>query len=343
MHKHFKALRSAAAAAMLLFALCTTAFAQNKTAEQKIKFAAYCESAQEVLAATAAGASYISFGGELTFSKVYEAVQGSAGIIIDAADIDAAEEKYAELSALGSAEIFDEVYFRVKGSAAKVVNWAEGKQPRPQLIGFYTGNIYFSALSCINRFGKYEKSDTVQLQTGNQDGVVLHSTVTFMFPKTQTRGMFSFVNTAKSAARTDTARSWDDLIARGYDTIETAYAQDFAQYLAENTAEYEKLALSVENALNVDIKTAFENRISDYESALEAAQALLADGSCATYEMADARAVLDEAVSNLTVDDGKKVKGDFEITPGRVAACIFGVALVLSWQIYFRKKWGKKA
>lgn len=342
MHKYIKAVLSVAVAASAMVMLCLPAFAQAETAEHKIWFSAYCQTAADITAAQQAGANGIALSKELDFADVLELVQEDMYIIIDAADLEEAEKKYHEILAHGE-DTFEQAVFRIKGSASKVIKWAESKEIKPMLIGFYTGNIYFSALSCINRFTKYERINAVQLQTGNQDGVILHNSVTFMFNKTETAGMFSFINTAKSAKRTDTARSWDDLIARGYDVIETAYPQDFAEYLKENAAEYKKLQASVENALNADIETAFENRIGDYEHALESAQALLADGSCAIYEMADARAVLDEAVDNLSIDDGKKVKGDFEITPGRVAACLFGVALVLSWQIYFRKKWGKKA
>ncbi len=342
MHKYLKAIFSFAVAAAVIFSFSSVAFAQENTQGQKIKFSAYCKTEEDIHTAAAAGASYISLGDNFEFSRAYGAASGSIGIIVDAASVEEAEAKYGDVLAQGEAA-FENVFFRVKGSASKVIRWAESKQIKPQLIGIYTGNIYFNALLCIYRFGKYENAAAIQLQTGNQDGVILHDTVTFMFDKANISGAFSFVNTAKSAARTDTARSWDDLIARDYDIIETAYPQDFAEYLKENAAEYKKLQASTENALNADIETAFENRIAAYESALEAAQALLADGSCAVYEMADARAVLDEAVNNLSVDDGKKVKGDFEITPGRVAACLFGVALVLSWQIYFRKKWGKKA
>lgn len=342
MHKYIKAVLSFTLVLTIAVTLGVTAFAKQTTAENEIKFSAYCKTPEDFQAAVSAGADYISIGGELDFAALYDSVPDGTYIIIDAADTDEAEEKYSSVVSSGESAT-DKVFFRVRGSAGKVIRWAESKENKPQLIGFYTGNIYFNALSCINRFGKYENADTVQLQAGNQDGVILHKTVTFMFDKADVNGMFSFVNTAKSAKRTDTARSWDDLIAKGYDIIETAYPQDFAEYLNENAAEYQKLRLSVENALNADIQTAFENRIGDYEHALAAAQALLADGSCAIYEMADARAVLDEAVNNLKVDDGKKVKGDFEITPGRVAACLFGIALVLSWQIYFRKKWGKKA
>lgn len=325
----------------VVFALCLSisTFAQDsESAHQSISFAAYCESEADITAALAAGADYISISDGLSVEAADSIVNNTAAIIIDASSIDDAEEKYNTVQTLG---LKSKIYYRVKASASKVVNWALSKENQPALIGIYTGNIYFAALSFINRFGKYEYGNPVQLQTGNQDGVILHNTVTFMFEKTDTKGMFSFVNTAKSAKRTDSARSWDDLVARGYTIIETAYPTDFAEYLIQNTAEREKLAQSVKIALATQTENCKPNRIEAYNNALEAAQALLEDGSSAKYAMADARAVLDEAVKNIAVDDGSKITGDFKITPARAAWALFGIALVLSWQIYFRKHWGK--
>ncbi len=326
--------------AVFALSLGVSAAAQDgESARQSISFAAYCETEAEITAALSAGADYISLSDAVSLEAADKLVNDKAAIIIDAQSIDEADEKYELVQSLG---IKSKHYYRVKASASKAVSWAHGKEKQPALIGLYTGNIYFSALSCINRFGKYEYGSAVQLQTGNQDGVILHNSVTFMFDKTNTRGMFSFINTAKSAKRTDSARSWDDLVARGYEIIETSYPADFAEYLIQNTAEREKLAQSVRNALSADTSSGKPNRIATYNDALETAKALLEDGSSAKYAMADARAVLDEAVKNIAVDDGSKITGDFKITPARAAWALFGIALVLSWQIYFRKHWGKK-
>ncbi len=339
MQKFFKPFICIAAVLVLLFTLSIPALAAAEPAAQSIEFAAYCESVEDIEAAINAGASYISIGKELDLHKAMSSTGESAWLIIDAQSIEEANEKHLKVI---TSSTYCRVIYRIKASAGKAIKWAESTGGKPQLIGLYTGNIYFSALSAINRFGKYEIGNAVQLQTGNQDGVILHSTVTSFFKKNGVKGMFSFVNTEKAAKRTDSARSWDDLIARGYDIIETAYPADFAEYLAQNSAEREKLQASIDAALAADLKSGYPNRISTYSKKLEAAKELLSDGSCAIYQMADMRAELDEAVRNLTVDDGKKVKGDFEITPGRIAAALFGIALVLIWQIYFRKHWGKK-
>lgn len=334
MHKYLKAIIFTAFALILSLPFSASA---AEFPDQSIKFAAYCETTQEIAEAVESGAEFISFGSTLTALEAYEAAQGKAALIADAESIEQAEKIYSEFSMLSIKNV--DVYYRISVSAGKATEWAQSKNAK--LIGYYKGNIYPIAVSAIRKYAKSADGAIVQLQTNNQDGVILHSSVTSSFAKHGAIGMFSTVDSTRSAKRTDSARSWDDLVSRGYTVIETAYPADFAEYLKDNTAERQKLEASVSTALATSTEGCPPNRVSTYESALEDASALLSDGSSATYAMADARAVLDEAVKNITVPDGSQVKGDLEFTPGRIAWALFGVALVLSWQIFFRKRWAK--
>ncbi len=336
MHRYFKAIVIFAVAAICLFSFTTSAAEQP--AQQEIKFAAYCESVEDINAAVTAGADFVSFGGELTLEQAVTALNAKASLIIDADSIEQAEKKLAEFTALNAQA---DVYYRIDDSASKTVKWAESKNVK--LIGYYKGNIYPIALSVISTYGKQGNGAVVQMQTNNQDGVILHNSVTSNFSKNGVYGMFSFADSTKSAKRTDGSRSWDDLISKGYTIIETAYSTDFSEYRNINTVERHKLEKSVNAALATSTEGCSPNRVSDYNSALEAAQTLLSDGTSATYAMSDARAVLDEAVKNITIQDGSQIKGDIKFSAGRIAWAAFGVALVLSWQIIFRKRWAKKA
>lgn len=322
--------------AALVLCMSLTAFAQSEGTQQEISFAAYCESEEDILAAINSSADYVSLAESVNLSVAVKAVENTGTVlIVDADSLEKADEKLKEAASLiekGS------VVFRIKAGAGKSVEWANNNGV--QLIGYYKGNIYPVAIAKISGYAQ-PCCRAILMQTNNQDGVILHNSVTSFFEKHGIKGMFSFADSAKSAKRTDSARSWDDLVARGYEIIETAYPDDFAEYLAQNTAEREKLGESVEKALAVNTEGCKPNRVSTYESALEDAKALLQDGSSATYAMADARAVLDEAVEKIGLDDGSKVTGDFKITPARALWALFGIALVLSWQIYFRKHWGK--
>ncbi len=335
MHRYFKAVIIFAVAAICLFSFTASA---EQPAQQGIKFAAYCESVEDINAAVAAGADFVSLGDNIALDSAVSALNAKAALIIDADSIEQADQKLAEVSALNTKA---DVYYRIDDSASKVTKWAEGKNVK--LIGYYKGNIYPIALSVVSTYSKTGDCAIVQMQTNNQDGVILHNSVTSSFAKKGVSGMFSFADSTRSAKRTDGSRSWDDLVSKGYSIIETAYPTDFSEYRNINTVERYKLEASVKAALATSTEGCSPNRVSDYNSALEAAQALLNDGSCATYAMSDSRAVLDEAVKNITIQDGSQIKGDVKFSPGRIAWAIFGVALVLSWQIIFRKRWAKKA
>lgn len=333
MHKYFKAIILVAVAAICLFSFTVSA---EQPAQQSIRFSVFCKSVEDIMAAVAAGADFVSVSSDINLNEAVSALSGSkTALIVDADSVEQADEKYSAIVPDSN------VYFRINDSASSVLKWADGKNVN--LIGYYKGNIYPIALSVISKYSKQGDGAIVQMQTNNQDGVILHNTVTSFFDKKCVEGMFSFADSTRSAKRTDSARSWDDLIARGYTVIETAYPADFAAYLTSNNSERQKLESSVKAALATSTQGCSPNRVADYTSALEAAQALLSDGSSASYAMADARTVLDEAVKNITIQDGSQLKGDLKFTPARIAWAAFGVALVLSWQIFFRKRWAKKA
>ncbi len=333
MHKYFKAIVFIALAAILSSSFCASA---ADISEQSIEFAVYCETSDDIVKAAQAGASFISISNKISVINVLNSIPGGISVIVDAESIEEADEIYFQLASIGAES---KVYYRLNVGAAKATEWAQSKGVK--LIGYYKGNIFPIAVSAISKYARSADGAIIQLQTNNQDGVILHNSVTSGFAKHGALGMFSTVDSTRSAKRIDSARSWDDLISRGYTIIETAYPADFAEYLQANTAEREKLETSVNIALATSTEGCPPNRVSTYESALEDASALLSDGSSATYAMADARAVLDEAVKNISIPDGSKIQGDLEFTPARIAWALFGIALVLSWQIFFRKRWAK--
>lgn len=336
MHRILKAIICTAVASVLALSFSTAAFAEPNTV-QGIEYAVFCRSVTDISTAAENGADYVSISDSISLADAVKLLEGkSTVLIVDADSIEDADRKLSEISALGTTK---DIRYRIKDGADKCVDWA--KANGVNLIGYYKGNIYPIALSKIYDYAQ-PVCGVILLQTNNQDGVILHSSVTSFFDKYGIKGMFSFADSKKSAKRTDTARSWDDLVARGYTVIETAYADDFAVYLENNTNERTKLSQSINAARATSSEGCPPNRVKDYESALETAELLIADTSSATYAMADARAKLDEAVRNIAIPDGSKIQGDIEFTAGRVVAALFGIALVLSWQLFFRSRWAKK-
>ncbi|HBL40086.1 MAG TPA: hypothetical protein DDY98_00335, partial [Ruminococcaceae bacterium] len=221
--------------------------------------------------------------------------------------------------------------------------WLDGKKDtQVTVIGYYCGNIVFTAISRIGTYAGNAQTAAVQLQTKNSFGVVLHNTVTKKLEKFGVKGMFSFADPTVSAGRMDCAQSWDDLIAHGYTVIETAYPEDFAEYLSANTGERQKLVDCVASARTVSTQNCPSNRVKEYNKAIAQVKALIKKGNNSTVEMTQARVRLDNAVRNLSVTDSKTVKGDFAITPVRIGAGIFGICFVVALQVFFRSRWAKK-
>ena len=203
MHKYFKAIILVAVAAICLFSFTVSA---EQPAQQSIRFSVLCQSIEDVRAAVSAGADFVCISDSVDPKEVTPLLGNKTALIIDAESIEQADEKYAVISSA------DNVYYRINDGATKVLKWAEGKNVR--LIGYYKGNIYPIALTVISKFSKQGEGTIVQMQTNNQDGVILHNTITSFFAKKGIEGMFSFADSTRSAKRTDSARSWSAMSPR---------------------------------------------------------------------------------------------------------------------------------
>ncbi len=335
-------------------------------ANQSIRFAAVCTTAEEVRQGIRAGADYLSVSGSLTFSDALQAIEAAGTdsdqqvgsgkpaepnasvwpndaarvkILIDVTDTAQADSVYNEAE---KNDALDRLCLRFHAKSKAVKAWLDSRDKNVSVIGCYRGNIYFSAVNCIRAYAGCTQTEAVQLQTKNPFGVVLHSTVTTEFAKCGVKGMFSFADPTVSAGRMDCSQSWDDVIARGYTVIETAYPEDFAAYLAANTNERAKLIDCILEAQDASTQACPGNRVKEYDKALAQAKVLIKTGNNSVAEMTKARVRLDLAVRNLTVKDGKTVKGDVAITPARIGAAVFGICFVVLLQIFFRSRWAKK-
>ena len=197
MHRYLKVIFFITAAAVCLFSFSVSA---SQPVEQGILFSAYCESTEDIETAIQSGASFVSFGGELTLSQAVTASDGRATLIVDADSVEQAEEKHAEALSLDTQ---CEILYRIGEGARKVTEWAKNKNGSVKIIGYYKGNIYPIAVSAISKYAALADDAVVQMQTNNQDGVILHDSVTSFFTKNGVSGMFSTVDSAKSAKRTD--------------------------------------------------------------------------------------------------------------------------------------------
>ena len=352
--------------ALPCFAWSTEDYADIISSGQRIRFSAVCRTADDVARAAQVGADYYNIAPTLPLQDALAALENAKTAITAKNASEATEQKHVDalLERVNSAKFLvdvtnaaeaDAVYdaaraenaldklclrFRAKAKVAQA--WLSGKDPAVDIIGFYTGNVIFSAILRTKKYAAIDRTQYMQLQTKNPYGVILHRTYVQSFINFNISGMFSFRDPVISAGRADCSQSWDDLIARGYTMIETAYPQDFAEYLAANSAERQKLLQCVAAAKKASTADCPGNRVKEYNKALAQAQALLEKGNSALEDMTHARVRLDSAVQNLTTKGGKIVQGDYAFTLARVCAAVFGIVLVVCLQIFFRSRWAKK-
>jgi hypothetical protein len=88
---------------------------------QEIKYAAYCNSAQEVMSAVINGADYISISDKVSLTEAVSLAYGKATVIADADSIEEAEEIYNRVSSFKNS---DGVIYRIKAGAKESIAWA---------------------------------------------------------------------------------------------------------------------------------------------------------------------------------------------------------------------------
>ncbi len=276
----------------------------------------------------------------LSLEPLFKVCEGKTLVIVDCAP-EQADYVYAQAVESG-ADSF--VYLRIHDSASKVIKWADSFDSAPGLVGYYKGNIIFSAVNCVRKFSEAASSGiarvlAVNLQTKNPYGVIFHSTFRFGIKNCGLELMFSTARTDISAERPDNRQGWDELVSRGYSFIETAYPGDFAEYAEDNAGERAKLRTSLEKADAAFAHTASYslNSSTRFSEAEKTAEALLG-GKASNTQLYNARCELDSAAAGLELVGDVNQKGEFAVTPGRVVAIVFGAGLVLAGQLYVRKK-----
>lgn len=314
-------------------------------------FVAAVGGTKDIEAAIEAGAFAVSFApvrqnGILTLAgdtPLGEALDscGSTQVILKISEEDA-DEVYKIISAHGK---IDTAALQIDASASRVIKWAQSCEMHPSLVGYYKGNVIFSAISFVKRFSDANNDGTasvwgVQLQTGNPYGVIFHKIFTVMFNKSDisVNPMFSTAETKVAAKRPDNEQGWNNAIEKGYEIIETAYPLDFADFKARNDSERQKLDESLSRASMVNYLADYSSySLKRLEKAKETAQGLLTKTSSNT-QLQNARVELDLAIKGLELTGDENQPGEFAVTPGRIAAAVLGIALVVAGQIYIFKK-----
>ncbi len=202
-------------------------------------------------------------------------------------------------------------------------------------------NVIFSVLSFVNKLKAADAAGAV-LKTTNRYGVIYYKST---LKHCDTIRVIADTSDAETAGwREDTAKWWDDLISRGYNTIITDDPEAFAAYLKENNAARERLNTLYETAKNKKLPQFGSPLASDYKKnytdAMDTAAQLLADASCSTQELRDAYTALKSAGKAIDMNYAEIDAGTAgsTLTLPRILLCAGAAAIVILVQVYFYKK-----
>lgn len=262
---------------------------------------------------------------------VLEAALEAAGekclLLIDA-PWELKDDIYAELERLEKTE---NAIFRFGESAKNIENWLKEKNPVPQVIGRYKGNIVFLAASKINRI-LGAGGVGVELASSNPYGVVFGNFIMKRFHETG-RAMVSMINPAVCGGREDNESGWNDMISKGYSVIETDYPRELADYIEKTNIASQKLASTIE-AARAEMKN--KEFSKDFLNIVDAAETVSKKGNASFAEIEKTYLNLRNALDDI--ENHSLQSAAPKITAGKITAAALCTAGIIAAQTFFFKK-----
>lgn len=276
--------------------------------------------------------------GKLTECKVaslYDALMVAEDIIL-ILDI-APEDKDTVYDVVKYYNATDRVIFRFKENSEDIVNWVKSKETKPDVIGIYSGNIIWNAISHIENLS--EVCSIVQYQSKNYFNVMYGTWVGDRFSaEGKARALAPAYDTELCGQRQDNASGWNELIENGFSVIETNNIASLAEY----TKRAEELNVSLkklaEKAEKTDLSVYSDVSADNLSKALKEANETLQRGVSSVGELENANSQLLLAMNRLNLSDGvESQKGALNITAGKIIATVLVGAAILAGQIYVHK------
>ena len=276
--------------------------------------------------------------GKLTECKVaslYDALMVAEDIIL-ILDI-APEDKDTVYDVVKYYNAIDRVIFRFKENSKDIVNWVKSKDTKPNVIGIYSGNIIWNAISHIENLS--EVCSIVQYQSKNYFNVMYGTWVGDRFSaEGKARALAPAYDKELCGQRQDNASGWNELIENGFSVIETNNIASLAEY----TKRAEELNVSLkklaEKAEKADLSVYSDVSADNLSKALKEANETLQRGVSSVGELENANSQLLLAMNRLNLSDGvESQKGALNITAGKIIATVLVGAAILAGQIYVHK------
>lgn len=276
--------------------------------------------------------------GKLTECKVaclYDALMVAEDIIL-ILDIDP-EDKDSVYDAVQYYDATDRVFLRFRENSNDIVEWVNSKDKKPNVIGIYSGNIIWNAVSHIENLS--EVSSIVHYESKNYFNVMYGSFVADRFSaEGKARALAPTYDKNLCGQREDNASGWNELIEKGYSVIETNNIESLVKYIERADELNISLKELAEKAEKTDFGAYSDVSADNLQKALQRAKAELQKGISSVGELESANSQLLLAMNRLNLSDGhESQKGALNITAGKVIAAVLVGMLILAGQIYVHK------
>lgn len=276
--------------------------------------------------------------GKLTDCKIVtlpEALEKSENIIL-ILDI-SAEDKDFVYGVVEAYDASDRVFLRFKENSNDIVEWVKSKETKPNVIGIYSGNIIWNAISHIENLS--EVCSIVQYQSKNYFNVMYGSWVGDRFSaEGKARAFAPAYDKELCGQREDNASGWNELIENGFSVIETNNIASLAEYAERADELNETLRKLTEKAEKTDFSVYSDVSADNLQKALKRANEELQSNVSSVGELESANSQLLLAMNRLNLSDStESQKGALNITAGKIVAAVLVGAAILAGQIYVHK------
>lgn len=276
--------------------------------------------------------------GKLTECKVaclYDALTVAEDIIL-ILDIDP-EDKDTVYDVVQYYDATDRVFLRFRENSDDIVEWVNSKDKKPNVIGIYSGNIIWNAVSHIENLS--EVSSIVHYESKNYFNVMYGSFVADRFSaEGKARALAPAYDRELCGQREDNASGWNELIEKGYSVIETNNIASLVKYIERSDELNASLKKLTEKAEKTELSAYSGVSADNLQKALQRAKSELQKGISSVGELESANSQLLLAMNRLNLSDGhESQKGALNITAGKVIAAVLVGAAILAGQIYVHK------
>ena len=276
--------------------------------------------------------------GKLTDCKIAtlpEALEKSENIIL-ILDISDKDKDFV----YGVVEVYDasdRVFLRFKENSNDIVEWVKSKETKPKVIGIYSGNIIWNAISHIENLS--EVCSIVQYQSKNYFNVMYGSWVGDRFSaEGKARALAPAYDKELCGQREDNASGWNELIENGFSVIETNNIASLAEYAERADELNESLRKLTEKAEKTDFSVYSDVSADNLQKALKRANEELQSNVSSVGALESANSQLLLSMNRLNLSEGvESQKGALNITAGKIVAAVLVGAVILAGQIYVHK------